>query len=219
MIPKWLRKYLNESDLVNIESAISNIEKHTSGEVVPMIVHRSSVIRMTPVIVFVLLFTMMNIFFEFIYQTTFFVSLNQSIIFYIFGIVLCIIFSYLLASFNFVQRLFVHPLDRDYQSNQRALFEFYNLGLNKTDGSTGILLFVSIMDREVVILADKGINEKIKPESWIELKNQMILNLKNKKMGLGFTQAIEACGEILKVHFPVSAENKNELMNKLIIKD
>ena len=59
MEEKWVKKYLSESEIADISKAVQAMEQATSGEIVPMIVHRSSAIRHVPVILglsFALLF-------------------------------------------------------------------------------------------------------------------------------------------------------------------
>src|SRR5215475_6198571 len=51
----------------------------------------------------------------------------------------------------------------------RAEQAFYQHGLHKTKGRTGILILVSLLERRVHILADKGINDLVPPGTWDEL--------------------------------------------------
>lgn len=219
MVPIWLKNYLRNEDLLLIEKAIAEAESKTTGEIVPMIVHRSSAIKSLPVYLFIFLFMAYNLFIDLIYQNNVFSSIVLMISVYIIGVILLVPISYYLSFLHRIQRLLIHPLDRDQQSYQRAKNEFYNLNLNKTDGSTGILIFVSIMDREVVILADRAINDKINSQFWDEIKNQMIHQLRNKNMCQGFLDAIKSCEDILKIYFPIILNDKNELPNKIIIKE
>jgi uncharacterized membrane protein len=43
---------------------------------------------------------------------------------------------------------------------QRSLAAFTGQGLHHTRAETGILIFVSLLEHRVVVLADRGINEK-----------------------------------------------------------
>ncbi len=219
MIPTWLKSYLKDKDLIEIEKAVAEAEATTTGEIVPMIVCRSSAIRSVPSYIFIFLFMLFNILMDVIYQNQILGSLNLIIWLYVLGVFSIVPISYVLGRWGVLQRVLIHPLDRDQQSLLRAKNEFYELGLNKTDGSTAILLFVSVIDHEVIILSDKGINDKINPESWEQIKDQMISDLKNKNMGQGFIKAVQTCGEILKPHFPVLVSDNNELPNRLIIKE
>ncbi len=220
MIPKWLEHFLLESDLKIIEDAVFQSELQTSGEIVPMIVRRSSSVRHLPTLIYLFGFCIWLSLFEFFGHYLKLFDLNFiEIIVFVFGMILLIPISYILSLNSYLQRRLVHPIDHANQSYDRALIEFYNAGLNKTDGSTGILLFISLTDHQVVVLADKSINDKINPEIWSEVRDLMVLGLKNKNMAEGLTLAIKKCGEILSVHFPIKAKDVNELSNKLIIKD
>lgn len=219
-IPKWLNPHLAQEDLKTIEDTIAQAELHTSGEIVPMIVLRSSAIRHVPILIFILLFCIWISLFEFFGHHLLQYNLNfLELITFAVGTFLLIPLSYILSSCSWTQRHFIHPLDRQNQSYQRALVEFYSAGLNKTNGSTGILLFISLTDHQVVVLADQGINNKMNDDTWTEVRDLMLSGLKTKNMTQGLAAAITKCGEILSVHFPAQSHNPNELHNKLIIKD
>ncbi|NJL24269.1 MAG: hypothetical protein HC902_03220, partial [Calothrix sp. SM1_5_4] len=48
----------------------------------------------------------------------------------------------------------------------RAELEFHREGLGGTKGSTGILLFLSLLEHQAVVLADKGIASRLDPSTW-----------------------------------------------------
>lgn len=218
-IPKWLKSYLSEQDLINIEKAVAEVEQYTTGEIAPMIVYRSANAGWIPSFVFVLLLLILNLIADSFLHFRHLEFSYLNVLIYGVCFLLLIPLSRVLAKCVRIQQMLLHPLDRDQSSYQRAITEFYTQGLNKTDGSTGILLFVSLVDREVIILGDQGINSKITPETWNTIKDHMVAHLKSKHMGQGFIDAIHECGDILKLHFPAKPDSKNELCNKLIIKE
>ena len=55
------------------------------------------------------------------------------------------------------------------QASRLAREQFHALGLDQTRGRTGILLFVSVAERYVEILADRGIDEKVPPGTWKQI--------------------------------------------------
>lgn len=96
--------------------------------------------------------------------------------------------------------------------------EFYRLGINKTRDNTGILIFLLLEEREFYILADKGINEKVKPETWNNVKDKMQLLFSKGEFCKGIIYGIEETGKILSSYFPIKPDDKNELSNRVIIK-
>jgi putative membrane protein len=98
----------------------------------------------------------------------------------------------------------------------RTLAAFTAHGLHYTEAHTGILIFASLFERRVVVLADRGINEKVKPGTWDEIVGTITAGLKSKNGAAAFCAAIERCGNILAEHFPRSADDRNELEDRLI---
>ncbi len=215
MVP-WLRKYLTDDGLQTIEEAIITAEKKTRGEIVPMIVRSSSTTGHVPIIIFTLLVLLYYVsgVYDWVHEV-WELSWPWTLAWSVSSLVL----SFLLAKIPRVQRMFVSAIDREIQARGRAMNEFYEANLHKTEGSTGILLFISLNDHEAVVLADKSISEKISPETWNQVMQLMLQGAKKKDLALGYQQAIEKCGEVLSEHFPILPDDVDELSNHLIIKE
>ena len=138
---------------------------------------------------------------------------------YLGDIALLAMISALFSRFNCVQRLLTSRLDQEDQVDMRAQLEFYESNINNTKGSTGILLFASLMERRAVVLADKAISDKVPKEAWREVCDLLVGGIKEGNMGLAFGEAIAKCGEILAPEFPIQPDDVNELKDQLIIKE
>jgi putative membrane protein len=100
--------------------------------------------------------------------------------------------------------------------HSRGLAAFTAHGLHHTKAHTGILLLVSLLEHRVVVLADRGINEKVPPGTWDEVVQMLTAGLKSGNGCDAFCRAIQRCGAILAQHFPRSADDVDELANKLV---
>jgi putative membrane protein len=98
----------------------------------------------------------------------------------------------------------------------RSLAAFTGQGLHHTRAETGILIFVSLLEHRVVVLADRGINAKVQPGAWDEIVGIVTAGLKSGHACDAFCNAIERCGDILAQHFPRSPDDKDELSNRLV---
>ncbi len=98
----------------------------------------------------------------------------------------------------------------------RSLAAFAGHGLHYTKNHTGILIFASLLERRVVVLADRGINERVAPGTWQVVVDTVTDSLKSGKPCDGFCNAIERCGDILAVHFPRQTDDQDELPNTLV---
>jgi len=97
--------------------------------------------------------------------------------------------------------------------------EFISANVNKTKDATGILIFIIIKAREFCILADKGINEKVKQSVWDDIAEEIKNNFKNEEYCNGIIKGIEQAGKILSQHFHIKPGDVNELLNEVRISD
>ncbi len=99
-----------------------------------------------------------------------------------------------------------------------CLAAFTEQGLHYTRDHTGILILVSLLERRVQVLADRGINQKVSPGTWDEVVRILAAGLKSGEACDAFCRAIGRCGDILAEHFPHQANDKDELPNRLVTK-
>ncbi|MBL3658629.1 TPM domain-containing protein [Fulvivirga sp. 2943] len=102
----------------------------------------------------------------------------------------------------------------------RATTVFLEEEIFKTRDRTGVLIYISALEREVVVLADSGINKKVKPEDWQKIVNLVIAGIKANKVDEGLVNAIQACKKLLLDNgFTVRPDDKNELPDNLRLED
>jgi putative membrane protein len=222
--PKWLSYYLKENAVKEIEKSIEIAEQKTMGEIVPVIVKSTLNLKSILRQVFMLLMI-----------TGFVFNLDQNHnwawlypyplnahwpIGFLFVIFLCLFLSVVIVKFCSFIILFFLPKKWLYkQVIDRAELEFHRAKINRTQGATGVLLFISLYERKAIILADKAVNFNVKQETWDEILNALLQKIKQRKMQEGILLAINEIGNILHSVLPVTdSDNPNELTNKLIIK-
>lgn len=99
----------------------------------------------------------------------------------------------------------------------RATEVFDFLHMNNTKNSNGVLIYVAVKDRTLVILGDKGINDLVAPGFWESTKDSIIAHFKNGNIGQGLKDGILKAGQQLKQHFPYSKRDSNELHDTISI--
>lgn len=215
-IPFWARDILHERDLDKIAEAVRVAELGTEGEIVPMIVRRSSVASYLPfqiTLVMLVLILVLEV-----PQAEFFAQFNAYWVLFFLS-AFCYGCSVLLSRWQILQRLFIPVPDQLFQVEARAHLEFYRQGLNRTEKSTGVLLFISLMERRAVVLADQAIAQKLPKDTWFQVCHLMVDGVKKGQTGEGFANAIRKCGEHLTQHFPIQPGDVDELSNQLILKE
>lgn len=207
---------ISQEELNQIKNAVIAAEKKTSGEIVPIIVRRSSTIGHVPLVI-ICLFSALYFAFDIPYWQREYVGDHW--LWYIVDALIIFGVTLIFSRIQWVQRNLVSQGDREEQVQMRAELEFYESNIKNTKSSTGILLFVSLLERRAVVLADSAINEKVKKETWTEVCETLVAGLRAGSMAKGFCGAIDKSQAILSSHFPIQPDDTNELSDSLIVKD
>lgn len=117
-----------------------------------------------------------------------------------------------------VTRLLAGKALLDLRVSQRAAEAFIAEEIFNTRDRTGILIFISLRERRVLVIGDAGINAKVKPTEWDEIVLRVTNGLPGGKPAEGLIAAIEQCGVLLqRGGVERRADDFNELSNKLRI--
>ncbi|MBR7064040.1 MAG: TPM domain-containing protein [Treponema sp.] len=129
----------------------------------------------------------------------------------------CILFSFYIFNIPFFDRIVIPKRVMKRCVTHRAFRFFAESGVYDTENHSGILIFVSYLEREVRIIADRGIAEKISLDLWKLISDELSSEIKSGNVKQGFINAIEKCGNLLAEKFPAKKDNLNELQDALII--
>jgi putative membrane protein len=99
---------------------------------------------------------------------------------------------------------------------RRAIQVFKAAAQRRTEGRTGILIYLSMAERRAEIIGDEAITAVTTPETWGEAMAALIVDVKDGRPGDGIVAAIGEVGTVLSQHFPRSATDANEIPDKLI---
>lgn len=215
-LPDWAIDQLTPSQSKEVEAKIADVELGTLGEVVVVISRTSSTIGHVPYSIFVSLLFLFTLIDLPHIQASFTGELWWPLILWP---LLALVLTRILSSRPSVQRLFTPKDDRLAQVESRAEVQFYRQGLRRTDNSTGVLIYVSLLEHQAVILGDKSISQKIPPETWHTVLSDLTREAKAGNLASGLIKALDDISPILKQHFPATGKNPNELPNHLIFVD
>ena len=99
---------------------------------------------------------------------------------------------------------------------RRAITAFKAGAERRTVGRTGILIYLSGAERRAEIVADEAIVKVSDETTWGEAMAALIAEVRQGRPADGMIAAIERVGAVLAEHFPRSAEDTNEIPDKLI---
>lgn len=210
-----MKDNVTKSDRHAVVAAIKAAELKTSGEIIVVVANQSDDYVHVPIhiaagmalaVPFVLPWAAR--FFPWASVTLWWVFAIQLMVF--------IVVALLLSQSWF--RYFVTPrmLMRKY-AHRNAATQFLAINAHRTGGRTGVLIFVSLLEHYVEIVADTAIAAKVSHADWQRIVDQMLPLLKVHQLTDALVLGVEHSGEKLAKHFPPSATNPNELPDHFIV--
>ena len=104
----------------------------------------------------------------------------------------------------------VDPLDR-------AAEIFWILKMENTEARNAVLVYIAIKDRQLAILGDKGIHEKVGEVFWNQEVDKIISQFRRVGYADAIVKMILDIGAALKFHFPYDRKTDvNELPDDIV---
>jgi putative membrane protein len=98
-----------------------------------------------------------------------------------------------------------------------AAIRHFKVGAEKrTQGRTGVLIYLSMREHRAEIFADDSIAVKVEPEVWGEAMGDMLAEIRKGKVAEGMAAGVRDVGFLLAEHFPRGEDDENELPDRLI---
>lgn len=98
-----------------------------------------------------------------------------------------------------------------------AMEQFMIRGLGRKTNRTAVLIFVSLAERYVRILADEAIAAQVPQSEWQAAVDALLPHMRDRRIADGFVAAIERCGAVLARHFPPRPDDKDELPDRIYL--
>lgn len=103
------------------------------------------------------------------------------------------------------------PLFRDQPARERAIDIFSQLRIWDTAHNNGVLIYLLLADRDVEIIADRGIDGKVGRAGWEKICADMERDFRSGQFEGGVIRGIEAVSRQLATYFPSHGKGPNEL--------
>jgi len=188
----------------NIAAAVRDIEKATDAEVVIVVRGRSGSYRHADYLFGALLAfagLLFVLFSPFDFHT-YWVPFDVALLFAVGALV----------SFrsDTLQRLLTTDSFRTKAARAGAAAMFYEAGIANTHAENGLLIYLSLLERKMEVIADRGVLKAVPPLKW----NHSVFELKEvaqKCEPEDLINALRNLGAVLAEHLPATGENPNEL--------
>src|SRR5580693_8393614 len=109
------------------------------------------------------------------------------------------------------------PLFSGQSARERALDIFAHLRIWDTAHNNGVLIYLLLADRDVEIIADRGIDAKVGAAGWEKICRSMEADFKAGNFAGGVIKGIAAVSQQLAAHFPKHGAGPNELPDAPVV--
>jgi putative membrane protein len=202
--------FFTQEERGRIKETIQDVESQTDGEVAVMEVDSSDHYLEAEVLGGIILGGLLALIVTVLFlQASLWSYVPLSFIFFFPFRWLCIKVPALKAVFITVKR-------KEETVRLRAIRAFYEKGLYRTRHHTGVLFFISLLERKVWVLADKGIHKKMDQETLNQFAKMVSQGIKKGQACQALCQSIEGIGQLLAEHFPVTPGHKDELPDEVM---
>lgn len=208
--------FLTKDEQQRVTDAVQNAERSTSGEIVPMIVSNSHDYPMAAATCGVSLALPVALLLTHTVGGLFWIgSQNMWLFLGFFSLLYALLFHISIRS-NRLKYFFLSDKQVKREVRDSALATFFSEQLYKTVDDNGILIYVSVLEKKVWILADSNINDKIDQNEWDTIIEELTASIKDGNQCDALCRAVRQVGRILQKHFPYKKGDNNELHNLII---
>lgn len=130
-----------------------------------------------------------------------------------------IVGAYLGSKIDWVCRLFTPQKQMQEEVSDRARQVFFDQRVHHTSSESGILIYVSLLEKTAVIIGDRQVTDKLGQTFLNELCNILIDDLHRGSIADALCHVIHVAGQRLSEIFPRHSSDINELQNTLILID
>ena len=200
--------FIAAGDRQRIEAAIRAAEATTSGELVTVIAHSSDSYLFLPTLFAALAALTVPLLLWLLPWAV------PTLVLFVLQVAIFVLALLLFLWSPLRMRLIPHAL-KVHHAARLAREQFFLRGLHETQERHGVLLFVSVAERYVEILADRGIHARVPEGAWAGIVARFTEEVQAGRIADGFVAAIAGCGALLSAQFPRRPDDRDELANRL----
>lgn len=118
------------------------------------------------------------------------------------------------ATLPALRRLLVPPDVLAERVRQRAAQAFVDQEIFRTRDRSGVLIFLSLFERRVVVRADRGLDGVVSPQEWEEVVEAIAAGMRRGQPGAALADGIRRCAA-LAGRLPARPDDRDELPGQL----
>lgn len=201
---------LNKEQNHKVEEKIKQFEENTGCELVVAIAEESDPYPAAPLrfgfLAMITLSLIATYYFEFHIDT-----------YLVFAQLILMIILAQLGRIPYFKKLMLLESEVQREVGEKSIELFYQLCSTKTEHKVSTLLYISLLEKQIRLLVDKDLNEKIDQKKLDNVVHNLSNELKNKKFGDGVIHAIDTIEQMVLEAFgeKLNQVAPNEIKNKV----
>ena len=215
------QRFFSDGDKDRIRQAVGKAEAMTSGEIVTMIVDQSDGYHDGEVLGSVIVAGMAALIISAGVHyggLSYHIPLDMTIWSYVpLVFILYFPFRFIFSVIPWLKLPFINKNRIMNAVRERAVRAFFEKRLYKTRDENGILIFISLLERKVWILGDRGIDTHIGNDTWMVMAREVSAGIGKGRGCDALCSVIGQIGELLARHFPRRSGDVNELTDELLL--
>ncbi|MCS6839031.1 MAG: TPM domain-containing protein [Bdellovibrionaceae bacterium] len=212
---------LSEKEKQSIRLRIREIEKKCRGEILVVLAEQVIPTRWVAYYSGLLMLLICGVFVESLSQKINLllgmdhIAIQSALVAFILG--MGYFLGYLVGRIPLVQYLFVPEKIKDLLVQMASLNYFLANSVSRTPSQSGVLIFVSVFEREVVLLVDEAIKKMVHQKQLDEIVGRALPYFRKGQWYVGTLNILEGVEGLLERFFPKPEHKENELHEELII--
>jgi putative membrane protein len=114
-----------------------------------------------------------------------------------------------------VRRTFTPPRERRARVETAARATFVEKRVHATSGRTGVLLYISLLERDAALVVDLGVETLARTAAWQHAAGEVLASVRRGDDGVAVARALEGLAAVLAPALAPAADDVDELPNEV----
>jgi putative membrane protein len=130
------------------------------------------------------------------------------------GLQLGLFAGWIASRFEGIRRRLIDRQDLTSRVQARAAEAFLEQRVFETQDRTGVLIFVTLFEHQVVLLPDDGVGQRVEARAWDTISEELARGIRAGAPASALIRAVERCANLLSEHGVSPTDSRDELSNE-----
>jgi putative membrane protein len=221
-------KYLTDQDKARVEQAITEGEKQTSAELIVVVASRSGRYDRAEdffgILLALLAVAAAWLLWQGLHPASADWESGQDLTIGLLPVLGLFVFWFLVGAglatrFPILAHPFIPRAQYEAEVRRRGFEAFHLFRVGHTKGRTGVLIYVSLLEKMAWVVGDDAINQELPQTTWDGATRAVTEGFSSRNHADGLAKAVGLCVAALAPKFPRSPDDQNEIPNGVRVLD